>query len=70
MAIERKDFSHFREASMDFEDDGLDEILSQSLDLFEEQRSSVECRKEENRHGPWIDAAEKEIDRRGKSCVR
>ena len=67
---QRKDFSYFGEASMDFEDDGLDKILSQSLDLFEEQESSVQSREEKNSHGQWIDAAEKEIDRRGKTCVR
>ena len=32
---QREDFSYFGEASVDFKDNGLDEILSQSLDLFE-----------------------------------
>ena len=37
-----EDFNYFGEASADFEDDGLDEILFQMLNLFEEQKSYVQ----------------------------
>ena len=41
---EREDFRYFNEAFADFENDGPDKLLSQSLNLFEEQKSSVQSR--------------------------
>ena len=75
----RRDFSLFGEEfdnevkqtnNRDFRDlEDLDGILSQSLDLFEERRHSLESPNQVDSDGRCIAAGKNTIDRKGENCL-